>query len=149
MSTTTPEVYGRFGRTLAFAERTLTSILRDHHAKRDTKPETWYALQLIATRGPRLDRTELSRDLEGSPNLDAGSTRELLARLQTDGLIAGEAKLDLTPEGTALHRSLREYISGPATELLSQFELDDIQTTVRTLEAITERAARNASLAAA
>ena len=144
---TAPEVYGQFGRTLAFAERTLTTVLREHLAKRDTKPETWYALQLIATRGPGLDRNELSSDLEGSPNLDAGSTRELLARLDADGLIGGEAKVDLTPEGTALHRSLREYISGPTAELLSQFDLDDVQTTVRTLQAITERAAQRASLA--
>jgi hypothetical protein len=146
---TAPEVYGQFGRTLAFAERTLTSILREHLAKRDTEPETWYALQLIATRGPGLDRNELSRDLEGSPNLDADSTRKLLARLQADGLITGTAQVDLTPEGTARHRSLREYISGPTVELLSQFELDDVKTTVRTLQAITDRAAQGASLGAA
>lgn len=138
---TAPEVYGQFGQALAFAERTLTRILREHLAERDTKPETWYALQLIATRGPGLDRDELSNLLEGSPNLDAASTRELLARLETDGLIEGDAKLDLTPEGIAYHRSLREYISRPTTELLSQFDLGDVQTTVRTLQAITEEAA--------
>jgi hypothetical protein len=146
---TAPAVYGQFGQALAFAERTLTAVLREHLAKRDTKPETWYALQLIATRGPGLARDELSRVLEGSPNLDADSTRDLLARLQSDGLIDGDARVDLTSEGTALHRSLREYISGPSTELLSQFELDDVETTVRTLQAITKRAAESASLAGA
>jgi Mn-dependent DtxR family transcriptional regulator len=146
---TAPAVYGQFGQTLAFAERTLTTVLREHLAKRDTEPETWYALQLIATRGPALARDELSSVLEGSPNLDADSTRELLARLQSDGLIDGDAYLDLTPKGTALHRSLREYISGPTTELLSQFELDDVETTVRTLRAITKRAAESASLGGA
>ena len=144
---TAPAVYGQFGQALAFAERTLTAVLREHLAKRDTKPETWYALQLIATRGPGLARDELSGVLEGSPNLDADSTRDLLARLQSDGLIDGDARVDLTSEGTALHRSLREYISGPSTELLSQFELDDVETTVRTLQAITKRAAGSASLA--
>jgi hypothetical protein len=138
---TAPPVYGQFGQALAFAERTLTTVLRDHLAKRGIEPETWYALQLVATRGPGLDRDELSSVLEGSPNLDADSTRALLARLTADGLIEGEARVDLTPEGSALHRSLREYISGPTTELLGQFELDDIETTVRTLQAITERAA--------
>ena len=135
-----PPVYGQFGQALAFAERTLTTVLRDHLAKRDVEPETWYALQLIATRGPGLARDELSSVLEGSPNLDAGSTRTLLARLQADGLIEGDAHVDLTREGAALHRSLRDYISGPTTELLSQFELDDVETTVRTLQAITARA---------
>jgi DNA-binding MarR family transcriptional regulator len=139
--TTSPAIFGQFGQALAFAERTLTAMLREHLAQRDTKPETWYALQLIATRGPGLAREALTQDLGGSRNLDADSARELLARLEADGLIRGEAALDLTAEGEALHRSLREYIAGPTTRLLSQFDIHDIETTVRTLRAITERAA--------
>ena len=34
---------------------------------------------------------------------------------------------------------------GPTTRLLSQFDLDDIETTVQTLRAITERAAEGAT----
>jgi DNA-binding MarR family transcriptional regulator len=143
--TAPPAVYGQFGQTLAFAERTLTATLRAHLARRDTEPETWYALQLIATRGPALDREELSRDLASSPNLDAASTRELLARLEAEGLIRGEAALDLTAEGEALHRSLREYIAGPTAELLGRFDIEDIETTVRTLQAITRAAEQRAS----
>jgi hypothetical protein len=143
---TAPSVYGQFGQALAFAERTLTTVLRDHLAKRDTEPETWYALQLIATRGPALPREELSSLLAGSPNLDADSTRTLLTRLHADGLIDGDAHVGLTSEGAALHRSLREYLSGPTTELLGQFELEDVETTVRTLQAITKRATESASL---
>lgn len=138
---TAPPVYGQFGQALAFAERTLTTILREHLAKRNTQPETWYALQLVATRGPGLARDELSSLLEGSRTLDADSTRELLGRLQAEGLIQGDTHVDLTADGAARHQSLREYISAPTTELLSQFELDDIETTVQTLRAITERAA--------
>ena len=138
--TTQPEAFAQFGQTLAFAERSLTAVLRRHLAERETTPETWYALQLIATRGPAVAREAVSRDLEGSPNLNADSTRGLLARLETDGLIHGEAELDLTTAGEAVHRSLREYIAGPRTRLLSQFDAEDIETTVRTLQAITERA---------
>jgi hypothetical protein len=36
---------------------------------------------------------------------------------------------------------LREYVAGATTTLLSQFDVDDIDTTVHTLQAITERAA--------
>jgi hypothetical protein len=143
--TTPPAVYGQFGQALAFAERTLTATLREHLAQRDTKPETWYALQLIATRGPGLSREELSQVLEGSPNLDADSTRELLAGLQAEGLIRGGDRVDLTAEGQALHRSLREYIAGPTTRLLGQFDIRDIETTVRTLQAITRKAAEESS----
>lgn len=142
-----PLPFGQFGQTLAFAERTLTATLRRHLAERQTAPETWYALQLIATRGPALARTKLSEDLAGSRSLDADSTRELLARLRAEGLISGEAEVDLTPEGQALHASLREYIAGPTTRLLSQFDADDVRTTVRTLQAIADRAAEDLAVA--
>src|SRR5215469_530866 len=132
--TTPPAVFGQFGRTLAFAERTLTATLREHLAQRDTKPETWYALQLIATDGPGLSRDAL--------------TRELLARLEADGLIQGGAQVDLTPEGANLHKSLREYIAGPTVRLLSQFDIHDIETTVRTLQEITRRAEAESSASA-
>jgi hypothetical protein len=39
-----------------------------------------------------------------------------------------------------LHGSLREYIIGSTIRLLSRFELDDVETTVRTLGAIIEAA---------
>jgi hypothetical protein len=35
-----------------------------------------------------------------------------------------------------LHRSLREYIAGPAARLPGQFGLDDAETTVRALQAL-------------
>ena len=143
--TTPPAVFGQFGQALAFAEQTLTIALREHLAQRGTRPETWYALQLIATRGPGLSRQALSQQLERSRNLNAGSTRELLARLEAEGLIRGGSHVNLTAQGEALHRSLREYVAGPATRLLSQFDLHDIETTVRTLQAITKRAAEDSS----
>jgi hypothetical protein len=146
--TAPPAVYGQFGQALAFAERTMTGILHEHLAQRGTKPETWYALQLIATRGPGLSRQALSRDLESSPNVTT-SAPELLARLEAEGLISGGAHADLTAEGAALHRSLREYVGGPTARLLGQFDIHDIETTVRTIQAITRRAAEAAAAAPA
>ena len=72
----------------------------------------------------------------------ADPTRELLARLEAEGLLRGDAEVNLTPEGAELHRELREYISGPTATLLGQFPLADVETTVRTLQAITERASQ-------
>ena len=138
--TTVPAAYAQFGYTLAFAERTLTAVLRQHLAEHGTEPETWYALQLLATRGPALDRTTLCAELASSRTLDADSARELLARLETAGLIHGGATISLTAEGQALHHSLSEYVAVPRIRLLSQFSADDIDTTVRTLQAIAERA---------
>ena len=143
--TTPPAIFGEFGQALAFAERTLSATLREHLAQRDTEPETWYALQLIATRGPGVSRAELSGVLAGSPNLTAESTRALLARLEAEGLIRGGARVDLTADGQALQRSLREYIGGPTARLLGQFDIHDIETTVRTLQAVTKRAAEESA----
>jgi DNA-binding MarR family transcriptional regulator len=144
-----PAVYGQFGMTLAFAERALTATLREHLAKRDTKPETWYALRLIASRGPGLSRTALIEDLQGSREVNPETVPDLLARLEADGLIRGDAELDLTDEGMTQYQSLREYISGPTVRLLSQFELEDVETTVRTLQGITKRAAADSEAPAA
>jgi DNA-binding MarR family transcriptional regulator len=129
-----------FGQTLANAEQILTATLRRHLAERDIEPETWYALQVVARRGPALDRQALSGELEGSRTLNPDSTRELLARMEAEGLIRGDAVVDLTAEGEALHRSLREYIAGPTARLLGQFPAEDVETTMRTLQAISERA---------
>jgi DNA-binding MarR family transcriptional regulator len=145
--TTPPAVFGQFGQTLAFAQRELTTALREHLAQRDTELGTWYALQLIATRGPGFSRAELTRDLEGSRNLDADTTRELIARLEAEGLIRGGAQVDLTDEGAVLHRALREYISVLTARLLSQSDIGDIETTVRTLQEITKRAAQESPAA--
>jgi DNA-binding MarR family transcriptional regulator len=147
--TTPSPLFGQFGTTLAFAERTLTAGLREHLAKRGIAPETWYALKLIGTRGPGISRAELSGDLAGSRSLDSASADELLARLEAEGLIHGDERVDLTAAGEALYRSLSEYVTGSATQLLSQFDVGDIETTVRTLQAITKRAAEEAAATAA
>lgn len=138
---TTPNAYRQFGQTLAFAERTLTAVLRQHLAERGVTPETWYALKLIAAGGPGLTREALTSDLEGSRTLHPDSVQELLARLQAEGLTQGDAEVDLTTEGQHMFSDLQEYVSRPTAELLDEFDLDDIETTVRTLQAITERAA--------
>jgi hypothetical protein len=142
-----PVVYGQFGQALGLAERTLSANLRAHLDEFNTEPETWYALQLIATGGPQLARAELTGVLE-SPNLDAESVRELLVRLEADGLISGDAEVHLTDKGQALHATLREHILRPTVELLSEFDVNEIETTVRTLKAITQRAAERLAASA-
>jgi hypothetical protein len=77
--------------------------------------------------------------LEG-PRFDTNGVDALLARLEADGLVRGDSELHLTPAGEAQYQSLREYISGPSVLLLSQFDVHDIETTVRTLQAITAKA---------
>jgi DNA-binding MarR family transcriptional regulator len=144
---TTPDAYVQFGQTLAFAERNLTAVLRRHLAERGITPETWYAMKLVGSRGPGLARQALLDDLAGSPTLTEDAARQLVARLESEGMMQGEAELDLTPAGEAMFRDLQEYVLRPTTALLSQFDLDDIETTVRTLRAITVKAKEGVSVA--
>jgi hypothetical protein len=137
--TAPPAVYGKFGLTLAFAERALTEMLHAHLARRGIEPDTWYAVRLIASRAPGAPREALIEDLEASRNVAAPAV-ELLARLEGDGLIRGGGEIDLTDEGEVRYSELREYVIGPTVRLLDQFDIEDIETTVRTLQAITERA---------
>jgi DNA-binding MarR family transcriptional regulator len=142
--TTPPAVFGQFGQTLAFTERTLTAVLHDHLAQRGVEPAVWYAVKLIATRGPGLSRQQLRRDLEESQNVAAASVPGLLDQLEADGLIHGDTRVGLTTAGEARYQELRDYVIGPTARLLGQFDLADIETTVRTLQAIIERAANEA-----
>ena len=139
--TNVPAAYAQFGYTLAFAERTLSAVLREHLAERGTEPETWYVFQLVSSRGPEFSRTALISDLAGSRNLDAASAPELLARLEAEGLIRGDAHVELTAKGEELFRGLREHVLAGTARLLGQFDIRDIETTVRTMRAIPQRAA--------
>jgi DNA-binding PadR family transcriptional regulator len=146
--TTPPAVYGQFGQALAFSERTMSAVLHEHLAQRGVEPGTWYALKLIATRRPELSRQDLRRGLEESQNVATASVAGLLNRLEAEGLIRGDTSVDLTAQGEARYESLAEYVGGPTVRLLSQFDLGDIETTVRTLQAITRRAAEEAAASA-
>ena len=90
MTITSPTAFGQFGYTLAFAQRALTASLQRQLAEIDTAPETWYALKLIATRGPALARGSLTEALDGSQSMTPERTRELLTHLEVDGLIRGQ-----------------------------------------------------------
>jgi len=139
--TTPPAVFAQFGQTLAFAERALTAVLRQHLAERDTAPETWYVFQLVSSRGPDFSREAMISDLAGSRNLDAASAAELLVRLEAEGLVRGDTHVEMTAQGEELYRGLREHVLAGTARLLGQFDIRDIETTVRTMRAITERAA--------
>src|SRR5882757_1256947 len=135
MITSPPLAYAQFGQTLAFAERALSASLRRQLAEVGTAPETWYALKLIAMKGPALAREDLCAAIAGSRSMNVDLTRELLARLEADGLIRGDSAVDLTDAGEARYRSLHTHLAGPTLELLGQFDLKDVETIVRTLQA--------------
>jgi DNA-binding MarR family transcriptional regulator len=137
---TVPVAFAEFGQTLAFTERTLSAVLHHHLAERSVAPETWYALKLIAGGGGQVARRSLIEVLEGSSGLDPDSVQALLAQLEADGLIEGEDVVELTDEGSVQFANLQDYVLGATRNLLSEFDRRDVETTVRTLKAITLRA---------
>ena len=123
-------------------------MLRGHLAQRGVEPETWYALKLVSQGQLDVALASLVRDLEGSPRLDADATHALLAQLASDGLIAGDDGVHLTEEGRVFFESLRDHVLRATVKLLGQFDLSDVETTVRTCKAIVRRAQEEAESAA-
>lgn len=111
MSTTVPASFAQFGRSLAFAEQSLTEVLTKHLALRGVEPGTWYALKLISERGPAVPREELIAGLSRSRTLGAERAAAALARLDADGLSGGAAEVSLTPAGEAFFGELRSTSS--------------------------------------
>ena len=133
------EIYGQFGQTLAFAEATLNKILERHLAARGTSPERWYALKFTAQAEP-IARAAVVEGLVAGGKVQPADAEPLLRGLEADGLLEGGDVLSLTDAGRSYFAELRQYVITPTIQLLGQFELSDLQTTVRTLRAITARA---------
>jgi hypothetical protein len=133
------EIYGQFGQTLAFAEATLNKILEGHLAARGTHPDRWYALKLTA-QGEPIARAAVVDGLAAGGKVQPVAAEPLLRGLETDGLIDGGDVLSLTDAGRRYFAELRQYVVTPTVRLLGQFELADVETTIRTLREITLRA---------
>jgi len=132
------ETYGQFGQTLAVAEATLNTILEKHLATHDTPPNRRYALKLIAQAEP-VARPALVDALAAGGKVQPVDAEPLLRALKADGLVAGDDLVSLTDAGRSTFEELRQYVITPTIRLLSQFELADIETTIRTLREITAR----------
>ena len=71
---------------------------------------------------------------------DADSPEALLARLTAEGLITGDDAVELTEAGAALFERLRDHVLGATVNLLREFDLSEVETTVRTCKAIMRQA---------
>ena len=114
--TTAPAVYGQVGQALGLAERTLSANWAPT-LQSATCAEAWYALQLVATRGPRLARSELAGVLELRTSTPRPCNGFWLSR--TAGLITDGDESSSPMRGRASQRP-RENIAGPTVELLNR-----------------------------
>jgi DNA-binding MarR family transcriptional regulator len=133
------EIYGQFGQTLAVAEATLNRVLEKHLSARGATPHRWYALKLTAQAEP-VARAAVIHDLAAGGKVQPADAEPLLRALEAESLIEGDDVLSLTESGRSYFAQLRQYVITPTTRLLGHFELADVETTIRTLRAITTRA---------
>jgi hypothetical protein len=142
------EIYGQFGQTLAFAHATLNRALEGHLAARGTSPDRWYAVKLTAQAEP-VARAAVIDELAAGGKVQPVGAESLLSTLEADGLLQGGDVLSLTDAGRSYFEELRQYVSAPTIRLLGQFELADVDTTLRTLREITARARKEESFSPA
>ncbi len=135
------------GPALGMAERTLTRGLLSVLAETGTPAETWYAFQRLSVFGPAATADAFRRDLSDTMDLDGPAAAALLDGIVAAGLMhevsdpaGGDARITLTPAGEDLQRRIRASLAAGTGELIAPFDPEDIETTIRTLNALTERA---------
>ena len=144
---TTPRPPATIGQAVGLAEAALTRQLAGVLAETGTSRETYLAFQRLSVLGAPATMDAYVRDLSDALAIDGSAAAALARSLQTAGLIHevdrdgqdGPA-VELTAAGAALRDRLRQSVARATAELLAPFDAGDIETTIRTLQAITERA---------
>lgn len=134
------------GPALGLAERTLRRGLLSVLEETGTPLQTWYAIQRLAVFDPPPAADAFRRDLSDTMDLDGPAAAALLAEIVAAGLMhevadpAGGARIALTAAGGDLQGRIRAALAVGTGELIAPFDPRDIETTIRTLTALTERA---------
>jgi DNA-binding MarR family transcriptional regulator len=134
------------GQAVGIAETELTRLLAGVLAETGTPRESYLAMQRLSFLGGATDPEAFARDLADALALDEPSAVALADSLRTAGLIhdlerdAAGGVVELTAAGAALQDRLRRSVGRLAAELVAPLPASDVETTIRTLQAITERA---------
>jgi hypothetical protein len=129
------------GQAVGQAEAVLSRFLAEVLAETGTERQTYLAMQRLALAGGAADRETYVRDLAVALELDLWAAGELADRLAAGGLFECE---DATVRLSARGAGLRGRILGSAGQVTAKLTetLDpvDVETTIRTLQDVTERA---------
>jgi DNA-binding MarR family transcriptional regulator len=133
------------GQAVGQAEAALSRLLSGVVAETGTSREAYLALQRMAALGDRAARGDYARDLSESLGLDPWAAGQLADSLVSDGLLAsGEGSEEKTILLTAAGEDLRGRIADSAravsAPLLAPLDVVAVDTTIRTLQEITDRA---------
>jgi hypothetical protein len=139
----TPAAALNIGAAVGMAERALTRRLTSVLAETGTPTLTWYAFQRLSTFGTPPSPEAFRRDLCVELDLDEAATATLVDEIMAAGFAretGGGAQIVFTDTGEARRDRIRGALAPRAAELTASLDPRDVETTVRTLTAITARA---------
>jgi DNA-binding MarR family transcriptional regulator len=144
---TTARPPATIGQAVGLAEAALTRLLAGVLAETGTSRETYLAFQRLRFLGGAAAMDAYVGDLSDALSLDGPAAAALAGSLQTAGLIheferdaSGGPVVELTAAGAALLDRILGSVARVTAELTAPFDAADIETTIRTLQAVTERA---------
>lgn len=106
------------------------------------------ALRAITTNTPAPTRPEIISEITTPNVITEAQVAEALDGLSTSGLVtASHDTLRATPQGQAVASQVADANARSSAELLADFTPDELRTTQRVLELITERAANPVTVA--
>jgi DNA-binding MarR family transcriptional regulator len=141
------------GQAIGEAAKATNAVLETLLAEVRTSFLSWVALNALATAGPVMPQDALVQRMTGGLKVATEPVLATLDELEVAGLVtrsdeaepSAEPAVELTADGTALHRRIRAGIDSIAQRLYGDLPHDDLATTSRILATVTQRA--NAVLA--
>jgi DNA-binding MarR family transcriptional regulator len=126
-----------FGTALALAQRTLSAPLAAVLGTENLDMREWFTLNALGLRGPT--RMEVLADLLATNGLDASAARDLVAAMESSGLVEVRGGVvSLTQAGAARYTSLRDRISQVTNRIFEQFGAERMETARGLLQEIAD-----------
>jgi len=130
------------GQAVGQAEVVLSRLLADVLAETGISRETYLAMRRLTALGGAAAHDAYIHDLSDWLELDLWTARELAASLISSEVLAeADGAVRLSPRGEELRRKINGSVSAVTTTLLAPLDGADVETTIRTLQEITARAA--------
>jgi DNA-binding MarR family transcriptional regulator len=132
------------GQDIALAARATRAVLDQLLEESGTTFMTWITLNALGSRGGAMGRVDLQRLFDRGVGADEPTVTALLGELQAAGLLRvvpdGAARAELTAEGEARYRPLRDAIGRLTAALYAGLDPDELVTTRNVLVEVTRRA---------
>lgn len=137
------------GQAIGEAAEATNAVLETLLAEVRTSFLSWVALNVLSSAGPVMPQDALVQRMTRGLKVGAEPVLMTLDELEVARLVTrsddAEASVELTADGTGLHRRIRAGVDRITERLYGDLPQDDLATTGRVLATVTQRA--NAVLA--